>query len=204
MTAAARKFLFDNDFSSGGGAAQTSAQAAEAEARGYRNGFEAGQREAAAQTERLAANATNDIANAMNAIAANFAQIHNRLETEALDIAVSVGRKLAGELMAAEPIGEIAGLVSDCFRHLTATPHLAVRVNDSLYEACRAKLEELARHSGFQGKLVILAEPDIPTGDCRIEWADGGVVLDRQEVEARIAELVARYMASRSLERTKP
>ena len=44
---------------------------------------------------------------------------------------------------------------------------------------------------------MILAEPEIETGDCRIEWADGGVVLERAAIEAKINELVGRYMASR-------
>jgi len=44
---------------------------------------------------------------------------------------------------------------------------------------------------------VILAEPEIATGDCRIEWADGGVVLERAVIETRINELVGRYIASR-------
>ena len=43
----------------------------------------------------------------------------------------------------------------------------------------------------------MLAEPDIATGDCRIEWADGGVVLERAAIEAKISELVGRYLASR-------
>ena len=44
---------------------------------------------------------------------------------------------------------------------------------------------------------MILAEPGIVTGDCRIEWADGGVVLDRSAIETKISELVGRYMAPR-------
>lgn len=202
------KFLFDVDFStpgSGYGAASpNSPHHAAAETRGYQLGFSAAQREAAATTERLAADATTTIANALNALAANFAATDARLETQAVEIAVAVGRKLAGELLATQPLGEIAGLVNECFRHLVATPHLVVRIHDSLYEACRVKLDELARHSGFQGKLVILADPDVAGGDCRIEWADGGVVLERHDVEARIADLVGRYMASRSTGRTTP
>ena len=66
-----------------------------------------------------------------------------------------------------------------------------------LYEGAREKIERLAAQSGFEGRLVILAEPDIATGDCRIEWADGGVVLERAAIEAKINELVGRYMASR-------
>ena len=55
----------------------------------------------------------------------------------------------------------------------------------------------MAKQSGFQGRLVILAEPDIATGDCRIEWADGGVVRERTATDAKISELVGRYIASR-------
>ena len=78
-----------------------------------------------------------------------------------------------------------------------ATPHLVVRINDSLYEAARERIERLAKQSGFEGRLVILAEPDIATGDCKIEWADGGVVLERAAIDAKINELVGRYIASR-------
>jgi flagellar assembly protein FliH len=72
-----------------------------------------------------------------------------------------------------------------------------VRINASLYETARERIERLAKQSGFAGRLVILAEPEIETGDCRIEWADGGVVLERAAIEAKISELVGRYMASR-------
>jgi len=64
------------------------------------------------------------------------------------------------------------------------------------------RIERLAKQSGFAGRLVILAEPEIETGDCRIEWADGGVVLERAAIEAKISELVGRYMASRGQAKT--
>jgi len=119
------------------------------------------------------------------------------METEAVDVAVAVARKLCNELVAREPLGEIMALVSDCFSHLVATPHLVVRINDQFYEAARQQIERQAAQSGFEGRLVILAEPGIATGDCRIEWADGGVVLERTAIDAKINELVGRYLASR-------
>ena len=118
------------------------------------------------------------------------------METEAVDVAVAVARKLCSELIAREPLGEITGLVRDCFSQLVSTPHLVVRINDSLYESARERIERLAKQSGFEGRLVILAEPDINSGDCKIEWADGGVVLERAAIDAKINELVGRYMAS--------
>ena len=202
--AAPAKFLFDTDFAAPDKARERAATAAEiaemvaeAEARAYRAGYEAGQREAKAESDRRSALALEEIGIAIKAIAARFSGIEARMETEAVDVAVAVARKLCSELISREPLGEITALISDCFSHLVATPHLVVRINETLYEDAREKIERLASQSGFQGRLVLLAEPGIATGDCRIEWADGGVVLERAVIEAKINELVGRYMASR-------
>ena len=201
--AAPAKFMFDIDFSAPDKSREKVSQAdvaqkvAAAEAKAYRDGFDAGQREAKAESDRRSALALEEIKIAMQGIAARFAGVESRMETEAVDVAVAVARKLCSELIAAEPLGELSGLVSECFSHLVSTPHLVVRVNDQLYEAARERIERLAKPSGFQGRLVILAEPEIATGDCRIEWADGGVVLERAAIEAKINELVGRYIASR-------
>ena len=202
--AAPAKFLFDTDFAApdkrekAATPAEIAERIAEAEARAYRAGYDAAQREAKAESDRRAALALEEIAIAVRGIAARINGIENRMETEAVDVAVAVARKLCAELIAREPLGEITALVSDCFSHLVSTPHLVVRINDSLYEGARAQIERLAAHAGFEGRLVILAEPAIATGDCRIEWADGGVVLDRAAIEAKISELVGRYLASRN------
>ena len=203
--AAPAKFLFDTDFSAPDKARERPTTASEiaqkiaaAEARAYRDGFDAGQREAKAESDRRAALALEQIGIAIKGIAARFSGIETRMETEAVDVAVAVARKLCAALIANEPLGEITGLVSECFSHLVATPHLVVRINDSLYEAARERIERLAKQSGFEGRLVILAEPEIASGDCRIEWADGGVVLERAAIEAKINELVGRYVASRN------
>ena len=202
--AAPAKFLFDMDFGAPDKAREKPATASEiaqkiasAEARAYRDGYDAAQREAKAESDRRTALALEEIGLTIKGIATRFSGIETRMETEAVDVAVAVARKLCNELIAGEPLAEITTLVSDCFSHLVSTPHLVVRINDQLYEAAREKIERQAAQSGFEGRLVILAEPEIATGDCRIEWADGGVVLERSAIEFKINELVGRYMASR-------
>ncbi len=61
----------------------------------------------------------------------------------------------------------------------------------------REKLDEIARAHGFEGRLVVLGEPGIGAGDCRIEWADGGVNRDAAAADAAIGEAVARYISAR-------
>jgi flagellar assembly protein FliH len=203
--AAPAKYMFDMDFSAPDRMRERPATPAEiaqkiaaAESRAYRDGFDAAQREAKAESDRRSALALEEIGINIKAIAQRFSGIETRMETEAVDVAVAVARKLCSTLIAAEPLGEITALVKDCFSHLVSTPHLVVRINESLYEAAHERIERMAKQSGFEGRLVILAEPEIGTGDCRIEWADGGVVLERAAIETKIDELVGRYIASRN------
>jgi flagellar assembly protein FliH len=198
------KFLFDTDFAKPDKArekpatpAEIAQKIAEAEQRAYRNGYDAAQREAKAESDRRAAQALEEISAAIKGVASRVAAVETRMETEAVDVAVAVARKLCGDLIDAEPLAQVTGLVRECFSHLVATPHLVVRIHESLYEDAHVRIEKLAKQSGFEGRLVILAEPEIVKGDCRIEWADGGVVLERAAIDTKIDELVGRYMASR-------
>lgn len=204
MTVNARpKFLFETDFGAGPKPANTisldehARLLAEAETRGYRNGFSAGEAEARAETGRRLATAFEQASVTLRDIAGGIAGVETRLEAEAVDVAIAVAKKLSAELIAREPFAEISALVADCFRQLVAAPHLAVRVNENLYTAAREQLDQLARQSGFEGRVVLLSEPDIAEGDCRIEWADGGMVRSRAEIEAAIAEAVERFIAAR-------
>ena len=204
------KFLFDVDFSApdrsrekAATPAEIATRVAQAEQQAYRNGFDAGQRESHAESERKVAASFQQIGNSIAAIAAKFAEIEGRLQTEAVDVAVATARKLSGALIEAEPLAEITALVDDCFKHLVSTPHLVIRINDGLYEQARDTFERMAKQSGFAGRLIVLAEPELAVGDCKIEWADGGVVRETAAIDAKITELVERYVASRHRNATR-
>jgi flagellar assembly protein FliH len=193
------KFLFDNDFAAAAdrkssvALAEHAARLAEAEAAGYRNGFAAAKSEA----EQRAAAALERIAAGLGDLERGLSAVEGRLEAEAVEVALAVAKKLAPGLIEQQPLAEISTLVADCFRHLVAAPHVVVRVNDALHTHAREQLEELVRNS--ESRLVVLAEPDIAPGDCRIEWADGGIRRDRAAIEAAVDEAVARYMSARKI-----
>jgi flagellar assembly protein FliH len=197
------KYLFDLDFSNpsargdAANAADVARKIVEAEARGHRNGVAAGLAQANAESARRSAMALEQIAAALGAVAGRFTDVEARMETEAVEVAIAVARKLCAATISQEPLAETMALVADCMQHLVSTPHLVVRVNDAVYEQTKSGVEQIAHRYGFEGRLVILAEPEIANGDCRIEWADGGIVLDRGATDAKIAELVDQYMATR-------
>src|SRR5579863_2731674 len=202
---AATKFLFDVDFAASDGKPERQAitlaehalKLAEAETAAHRRGYEDARTDAGIEAERRMADALEQIAVSLAAASDALKAIEARLECEAVEVAVAVARKLAPALIACEPFAEISALASSCFRELIASPHIAVRVNDELYAATREKLDAIARARGFEGRLVVLAQEDIALGDCRIEWADGGVNRDNAAAEAAIGEAVARYVSAR-------
>lgn len=201
--AAPSRYLFDVDFSPGPKPTTTialsehKAKLAEAEAQGYRNGFQAAEAEMRADTTRRLTAVLEQMSGMLENVAQGLSGIESRLEAEAVDVAAAVARKLAPALIAREPLAEIDALVSENFRHLVASPHIAVRISESLYEPARERLDAIAAQCGFAGRLLILADPDVTEGDCRVEWADGGVTRDRAAVEAVISETVERFVAAR-------
>jgi flagellar assembly protein FliH len=200
MTATA-KYLFDEDFSTGQKPTITLVEAerrrADAESQAYRNGFAAGQAQAQNDAAQRIAAALGVIADAMDRVNKGLAGIETRLETEALQVSIAVAGKLAPELIAREPLAEISALATDCFSQLVKTPHVVVHVGAEIYEAAKAKLDEISSARGFEGRLVVMSDSAIAAGDCRIEWADGGVSRDRAATLAIIDDLVDRYVAAR-------
>jgi flagellar assembly protein FliH len=200
------KFLFDVDFAAGADRkpaepsitlADHVVKLAEAETAAARRGYAEAQADAKVESDRRIAEALVRIATSLAKAAEGLAAIETRLECEAVDVAVAVARKLAPALIAQEPFAEIAALARDCCRELVTAPHIAVRVNDAVYAAAREKLDDIVRAGSFQGRLVVLAEPDIAVGDCRIEWADGGINRDSAAADAAIRAAVASYVSAR-------
>jgi flagellar assembly protein FliH len=172
---------------------------ADAEGVAYRNGFAAGQAQAQGETAQHAANALALIADGLSRIDRALAGIEVRLETEAVEVAVAVANKLAPELIAREPFAEIEALATDCFRQLVKTPHVAVRIGPDIFATAKEKLEEIARARGFEGRLMVEADSTLAAGDCRIEWSEGGVTRDSAATLSSISDVVARYIAARTV-----
>jgi flagellar assembly protein FliH len=197
------KFLFDVDFGAGAERVPTIALAehatkiAEAEAAAHRKGYAEAQADAKVDADRRLAAALERIAVSLGEANGALAAIEARLECEAVEVAVAVARKLTPALIEREPFAEISALASNCFRELIAAPHIAVRVSDTLYAAAREKIGDIAQAHGFAGRLVVLGEPSIAPGDCRIEWADGGVNRGRAAADAAVGEAVGRYISAR-------
>jgi flagellar assembly protein FliH len=201
---ASAKYLFDEDFASGEKPTITLVEAerrrADAESEAHRKGFTAGEAKAQSEAAQRTADALGLIADGLDRLDKALKGIEARLESEAVEVAVAVASKLAPKLIAREPFAEISALATESFNHLVKTPHVVLHIGADIYEQAKGKLDEIARARGFEGRLVVLSDAAMPPGDCRMEWADGGVARDRAATLAAIDDVVGRYVAAKTSE----
>ena len=200
---ATAKYLFDVDFAAGEKPTITMVEherrRADAESQAYRQGFNAGEQQAHQEASKRMADALSVIADGLGRLDSALTAIETRLETEAVEVAVAVAAKLAPALIAREPFAEIAALATECFHHLVSTPLVTVRIAADIHETAKGQNEEIARSNGFDGRLAVMSDESLAPGDCRIEWADGGIIRESTATASAIDETVARYIAARNM-----
>lgn len=187
----AHRFLFDTDFrrpDNGAGAEKEAAILAEAVAQAHARGTQEGRAQAERQAQARLADAITRLGLAAAGLIGQSDARDAEREDEAVAFALALARKIAGDALDSQPLDAIADAARSALQHLRGVPHLVVRVHDSLVDDAEALVKRLARERGFEGRLVVLGEPNLAPGDARMEWADGGVVRDRARIEAAIVE----------------
>ncbi|WP_306225183.1 FliH/SctL family protein [Bosea beijingensis] len=184
----AKKFMFGTDFREGSRKAAGEAELAAARAEGFHAGQEQAHREAQSQLAGL----TGQLARSAERLFAQEAARTAAIEEHAAHVAIVTAKALAGAALAEKPLAALAGAIREALSHARTAPHLVLRVHESAVEAAEELARKLAAEHGFSGKLIVLGQSDITPGDGRIEWADGGFVLDSQQLTALVEQAVAR------------
>jgi flagellar assembly protein FliH len=188
----ASRFLFGEDFRGAPAEEKKDIAAIEAAAaQAFERGREAGRREAAAEADHRLEQVLAAIGGSVSGVLADLDAREARVESESMQFFRGLAEKLAGQALAAYPLATIAEAAEEAFRHLRGVPHLAVRVSETLVEQVDALTRKMARERGFEGRIIILGDEDILPGDARIEWADGGIVRDRKDIEAALSAVLA-------------
>lgn len=186
------KFTFATDFR-GDAAAKRAASETELHA-AREEAFQAGRARGRAEVLQELEASTNAMAASLTrSVEILLAEIDSRtatLESAAAGVAVTLARKLAGEALADNRLAAIEAAARECLIQARGAPHLAIRVHDTMVEQVDRLLARLTREAGFAGRIVVLGEPDIGLGDARIEWADGGIVIDRAALDQSIAKVI--------------
>ena len=172
-------------------------------AEGHAAGLEEGAAAARAEIEgtdaALTAQALERVAESAAAFFAEYEATAAARRDEPVHIALAIVRKLMPELARRNGLEEVEGLVRACLTELIDEPRLIVRVGAETVEPVRGHLEEMIANSGFDTKLVVVADPELGPGDCRVEWAEGGSERGTARLLAEIEQCAERLLEAGAL-----
>lgn len=109
------------------------------------------------------------------------------------NLALLIAQKIAKNALSNYPLDQIKALISECLSHVNLMPHLVIRLNQEIVQTTQEQIQPIIDEKGFEGKLILLGEENIEPGDCMIEWADGGVAHNTQEIIEAINEKLVDY-----------
>ena len=144
-------------------------------------------------------------AESLQAIGAQMQIILSRLAAEsaslrasATELALAAARKIAGEALNTYPVDTIEQLAAEAVQDLRDEPRLSVRCAPELVELLAERLEATARDLGFEGAIRVRGNAEMSGADVRLEWATGAIERSAAEIDARLGEVVARWLAAAS------
>lgn len=205
----AQKFLFDNAFDGQGSSAHDPndlyfenepkygvRDIEKARDEAYAEGVTAGIQQSLTSYESQMAATLNRMAEAAADLLRGRRQLAVELRQEAAQLALMIAAKLAPALIQEHPQKEIEVLVAGCLVDNHDEPRIVIRVNPDQLEDLKQRIPGLADDGGFTGDIVLLAEDGIAFGDCRLEWADGGVERDSGQLARCTEQAVAKYLST--------
>ncbi len=187
------KYLFDHDFAAGAKAAEKPVAPAEhavklgeAESKGFRDGFAAAEKEGTAVAARrtaVALRADRRRARPAGARACRDRSAGSKPKPSRSPSRSPASSRRSWSRASRSPRSRRSPPNASAARRGAACR--GARQRRAARDRPRRSSTRSPRSRGFEGRLVVLAEPEIALGDCRIEWADGGVVRDAAKTDAR-------------------
>ena len=122
----------------------------------FEKGCDNGRFEAQQQIEGKLADALTSIARGLGQIEGRQIAAQERIRGDAVNLAHEIAATLAPALMRREPLAEITELISDCLSRMPMEPRIVVRLDETLVDLLRERIDGIATQSGFSGTVVLL------------------------------------------------
>lgn len=199
MSQPASKFTFDTEFRSDGDLVSNAARARQKKsythdeidalcAKARDAGLKAGQ----VRAQEAVAAATEQLTTAVRSL---LVRAHEDIETvraEAAGLALTAASKLARAALAAAPHEEVELALREAMHQAVGEPRIVLRAAPTVIDALEPAIAEISAEEGFDGRVVLSADPHATGPDCRIEWRGAGAEHSLERIEAALAEVIAR------------
>ena len=160
---------------------------------GLEEGREAAWQEAMVSIEKQNSDTLNAIDSSLKELLTRSQDASQTAFTTALDFAMAVCRKIVPTISEKNAIEEIQGLLEKNFHFLKEEPKISLRLNPFLADKVKPVLTDLIKKESYAGKISVIRDNTLPVGDCLVEWKNGGLQRNAQDVLNQTEELIKLY-----------
>ena len=122
------------------------------------------------------------------------ARLAAAVESLSVQVRVTLGESHAlVEAMRAEA-AQIA--LRQAMHQAIGEPRLTLRAAPAVVEVLEVRLADIAHEEGYEGRVMIAADPAMQGADCRIEWRGGGAERCEQTIEDALTALIVRRFSN--------
>lgn len=121
--------------------------------------------------------------------------MHER-EERMLSLACTIARKVVPQVARRHAQAAVEDVIRDCLPKLREEPRIVIRIHESLLDAMRKRVDDIAIRSGFPGDVILVADDQLGESDCKIEWSDGGAERTVDEIWAEIDRAVQAHIST--------
>jgi flagellar assembly protein FliH len=198
-----RKFTFDTEFRGPSDVVSDAARARQKKtltteeieamcARAQIQGSEAALVRAAENLDRTAAALVIALRAALDSSRAEIEAVR----AEAALLAMAAAKRIAPAALAALPAGDVENALREAMHQAIGEPRITLRAAPDVIAALEGKVAGIAHEEGYDGRVMMAADPGISGADCRIEWRGGGSERSEAAIEAALDALIARRFST--------
>jgi len=156
----------------------------------YDSGFAAGCQVTQDQHQKWITKTLHGLDKNITAVFADIQSFYQEQDSRIRQITLTIAKKVLADFTARHGLEEIQKVLSDALTEMVHEPRLVVRVHQDQFDAINTYISDMAVKKAYSGKVVVLADSDIPLGDCRVEWADGGLERNTQAVWNGVEKII--------------
>lgn len=172
----------------------TEDELAEARAAAFAAGKAEGLSEAAAGIEARIGDSLNLVAERLSAILRTETEALEAAVGNAVEVALTVVRKLLPDLRERNALGEVDRLVRMALERVGGEQAIVIHVSTGLREALLTRLKGRPAGAGLGAKVTVLGSEELAPGDCRIEWPNGGANRDTSALAKEIDAIIEHHL----------
>ena len=160
---------------------------------GLAEGRDAAWKEAMASIEKQNSDTLTTIAASLNKAMTTLEKSAENAFSTAVEIAVAVCKKAVPSLCETNALEEVRLLLEKNLHFLKDEPKISLRLNPSLADPIKPVVTDLVKKEAYAGRIAVVRDENVPVGDCRVEWKNGGLEKNLQEVLNHTEELINLY-----------